>query len=104
MLRSQDMPITLERSGRASEKNDGERIVVVLVPVAHAASIENHRMVEERAIAIGCRRELVDEIGEHRYVILVDQREIVHVRFRVRVVRSAMEGAAVAALRVSRRA
>jgi len=57
--------------------------VIVLIPVAHCAAVKNHRVIEERAVAVGRRGKLLYEVREHLDVVLVDQREIIHVGFHV---------------------
>ena len=89
------MAVAFEFAAGAAEENDGQRVVVVLVAVTHAAAVENHRVIEQRSVAVLGGGELVDEVGEHGDVVLVDQGEVVHVRFVVGMVRGAVETAAV---------
>jgi len=86
VLRSNDMTVAFQRAAGAAEDNKRQWIVIVLIPVAHAASIKNHRMIQQGAVAVVCRSEFVDEVGQHGDVVFVDHREIVHVGLVVGVV------------------
>src|SRR6185369_1812695 len=41
LLRHLDVPVALELAGRAARQNDWQRVVVVLVAVAHAAAVHH---------------------------------------------------------------
>src|SRR5215468_12474565 len=96
------MAISLQLSRSAAEKHDGQGIVIVLIAVAHAAAVENHRMVEQIAVAVRRLRQFFDEVSEHLYVVFVDHRERIHIRLDISVMRSAVESAAIAAGGVAR--
>jgi hypothetical protein len=74
--------------------------VIVLVAVAHAAAVKDERVIEQRAVAVGRRLQLVEEVGQHLHVIAVDDREAIHLRARVGVMRRDVEALAHAALRI----
>src|SRR5580658_7673102 len=65
--------------------------VDMLIGVSHVAAIENQRMIQQRAVAVGCLCHAVDEVGEHLDVILVDLRELLDFLRIFAVMRSAME-------------
>ena len=50
----------------------GQRIVVVQVAVAHVAAVQDDRMIQQRAVAILRGRQLLDELGEHLRVVVLD--------------------------------
>jgi hypothetical protein len=62
VLRGNDVAVAFERSAGAADKDNRQRIMIVLVAVAHAAAVENHRVIKQGAVAIGRRGELVDEV------------------------------------------
>ena len=92
----------LQLARRAAGEDDRQRIEVVLVAVAQAAAVEHHRVIEQRAVAVGRRLQLLEEVAEHLHVIAVDHGELVHVLALVRVVRRVVEALAHAARRVDR--
>ena len=40
---------------RLAREHHGQRVVIVLIPVAHAAAVEHHGVIQKIPIAIGCR-------------------------------------------------
>ena len=50
-------------------------VVDVLIGVPHIAAIEHQRMIEQRAVAVRGLGQVVDEVGQHLHVILIDLRE-----------------------------
>ena len=48
---------------------------VVPVPVADRAAVHHHAVVQQRPVAVRCRLELVEEVGEERAVVGVDLRQ-----------------------------
>ena len=70
------LPERLHRAGAAAEDHRRQRVVRVVVGVAHAAAEEHHRMVEQRAFAVGRRPQLLDELREHRYEVRVHLGEV----------------------------
>src|SRR5688572_27917470 len=62
VLLEHEMPSPLQTPGRATRKDDGQRADVVMVAVAERAAIEHHRVIEQRAVAIGCLLQALDEI------------------------------------------
>ena len=69
---SDDVPIPLQLAAGAAQQNQRQRIVIMLISVAHAAAVKNHRMVQHRSVAFLDRRQLIDEIGKPRDMVLVD--------------------------------
>ena len=65
--------------------------MVVQVRVAHRRSIDNHRLIQHVAIALRDALQFVQEIRQHRDVILVDQVKIFHAFFRAAMMRRRME-------------
>ena len=70
-----DVPAALQLSRETADHDHRQRIVIVLVAVAHAASVQHDRVVEQIPIAVGRRLQLVDEVRQHLDVITVDQGE-----------------------------
>jgi hypothetical protein len=70
------MAIASELSRRSAGDEDRQRIVIVLVAVAHAAAVEHDRVIQQVAIAIRRRAQLFEEVPEHLHVITVDERAV----------------------------
>ena len=85
--------------GRAAGEHDRQRAEVVLVAVAQRAAVEHQRVIQQRAVAVRRLLQLLDEVGELRHVVGVQQREAIHVAAVVRVVRQVVERIADAGLR-----
>ena len=60
----------------ASSTGKGEK--VVLVTVAQAAAVEDHRVIEQRAVAVGCGAQLVEERRQQAHVVTVEHRVLIH--------------------------
>src|SRR5262249_12223889 len=69
-LRVADVPAAL--ASGASRYEHRQIRVIVLVAIAHAAAIQVQRVIEERAISVGCRFELLQEGGEQPDMERVD--------------------------------
>ena len=76
---------------RAADQDVRQRIVVVPVAVAHVRAVHEQRVIEQRAVAVGRRRELLDEVREALHVIRLDPHELVDALLVVRVVRQRVE-------------
>ena len=59
-------------AGAAAGDHDRQVGVVVHVRVAHAAAVQVERMVQQRAVAVRRRGQLLQEVAEQRDVVLVD--------------------------------
>ncbi len=68
-----------ELSGRSADQDVRHVVVQVLVGVAHVGPVEDQRVVEQSAVAIGRLLQLVDEVGQALHVILVDVRIVLDV-------------------------
>ena len=67
-----DMTAALVLSHRAADQHVTDILVAVQVRVAHVTGPQNQRMVEQVAIAIGCRFQLIQEVRQALDVIAVD--------------------------------
>src|SRR4029434_637838 len=75
------------RPAAAASQKDREVVVVVRIAVAQAGTVDDHAVVEQRAVALAHRLELVEEVGELPRVERVDLRELFDVRLVAEVVR-----------------
>ena len=66
------MTAALQLTRSAAGQEDRQRIVIVLVAVAQGAAIENQRMIEQRAVAVGRRLQLFEEVGQDIHVVAVE--------------------------------
>src|SRR5262245_44461887 len=76
---------------RVAEDRRRQRIVVVLVAVAHVAAEEDRRVIEHCAGALLRLRQTIDELGEHLGVITLDLHQLVLLRRLVAVMRQRVE-------------
>ena len=67
-----------------------QRIARVLIRIAHAAAVEDQRVIEQRAVAVGRRVQLLQELGEQLDVVGVDLGDLGDVLRVVAVVRDRM--------------
>ena len=72
------MPTMLEPQLRAAGEDEGQAGVAVAVPVSHAAAVERHRRVDERAVRVLHLLEAADEIAELRDVERIALQELPH--------------------------
>ena len=56
----------------AADDEVRQREVIVRVAVAHVAAVEQHRVVEQRAVAVGRVLQLLQELAELRDVVGLD--------------------------------
>ena len=63
-------------AGAATGHQDRQVVRVVLVRVPDRRPVEDHEMVQQRAIAVLRRPELQQEVGEELHVIRVDLRQL----------------------------
>src|SRR5437867_8808540 len=64
--------VPLEPARAAADQQDRQVVVRVLVPVAHAAAVEERRVIQEVAVAVGRRPEPLEEAGEELQMVRVD--------------------------------
>ena len=50
--------------GRAAGQHNRQRAEIVLVAVAERAAIQHQRVIEQRAVAVGRRLQLLEEVRE----------------------------------------
>jgi len=61
----------------ATEQDMRHIIVQMLVRITHVAAVQHQRVIQQAAVAVIGVLQLVDEVGQHLDVILVDLRELV---------------------------
>ena len=66
------VPPPLDRAAPFAGDEDREVVVVVAVAVADPAPVDDHRVVEDGAVPLADRAELVQEVGELLDVVEVD--------------------------------
>ena len=64
--------IALQPAGGAADQQDRQVVVRVQVAVAHAAAVEEHRVIEQVAVAVRGRLQLLEEDREQVEVVHVD--------------------------------
>ena len=72
MRRCHDVTVATQFAGSAARDYYGQRIVIVLIAVAHAAAIENEGVIQQRAVAVRRGPELLEKIGQKLGVVAVD--------------------------------
>src|SRR5690606_14018931 len=87
-------------STRVPREEERAALVVVHVRVAHRRPVDDERVVEQRALAVGRLPELLEEVRQDADVIPVDAWKRLHAVFALAVVRGRMEAGGDAALRV----
>src|SRR5262249_3793469 len=75
LRRIRDVAVALHASVQPSDEHVRDVVVHVLVRVAHVAAVEHERMIEQRAVAVLCLRETIDQVRQHLHVVLVDLRQ-----------------------------
>src|SRR5690606_30497398 len=78
VIRVLQVPPALHPAGRPAHDQVRQREVVVRVAVAHVAAVEQHAVVEQRAVAVGGVPHLLDELGEHADVERLDADVLLH--------------------------
>src|SRR6187549_2484877 len=66
----------LEAAGGVSEQDQGAPPVVVQVRVPHGRPVQDHGVLEQVALAVRSRLQLVQEVRKHADVVLVDLGEV----------------------------
>ena len=85
------MPVAFELPVRAADENVRHVEVQMLIRVAHVGAIHDQRVIEQRALAVGNRLELLGEVRERRHVIAIDVGVALHLHGIVLMVRRAVE-------------
>ena len=67
-----DVPAAPHLAGRTAGDEDRQVRVIMKVGIAHPAAVEVERVVQERAVPLGCGLQLREELGEQRHMELVD--------------------------------
>ena len=70
--REREVTTALERTAGAARDQARQVHVVVDVAVAQAAAVENHRVIEQRAVAVVRVAHSLQEVAEQLDVVLVD--------------------------------
>jgi hypothetical protein len=70
----------MERTAAATCHDDGKIMVLVLIAVREPAAVHDHRIVEQCAVAVSDRLELLEQVDELLDVILVDLRDLLDLR------------------------
>src|SRR5262249_20053172 len=94
-----EMTIAFELTVRAADEKMRHVVVHVLVRVPHVGAVEHERRIEQRAVPVGDRLELLGEVAERRDVIPVDIGVAADLHRILLVVRGAVEAGAGAAVR-----
>ena len=78
------------RTATAASEENGQVVVVVAVTVAVTRTVDDHRVVEERAVAFLDRLQAVEEVSQLRGVENIDVLDLRHLRRVVAVVGKAV--------------
>ena len=81
------MPVGFDLQVFPTDHNHGNVVVVVDVGVAHAAAIEDDRVIEQTTVAVRNRLQLLQEVGHRLDVIRIQLRVRLHLLGIVAVVR-----------------
>ena len=72
------MTFSLESVLRPSDEDDRHTVVIVRITVTHTATVEHHGAIEQRAVPIRNRLQLVEVVGNGIDVIGIQLREVLH--------------------------
>jgi len=67
----------LDLAPAAAQQHDGQVMVRVRIRVAEAAAVDDHGMIEQVAVAVGCRFQLVQPVGEGLDQVGVDLGDVI---------------------------
>src|SRR5262245_59832033 len=70
------LKMTIAATGAAAHCHHRKRTGSVDVGIAHAAAIDDQRVIEQRPVTVGCRAQLLEELREQLRVIRVDLRNL----------------------------
>src|ERR1043166_8676638 len=87
VIRIPQMPSTLDAPVRRAHHEVREREVIVRVAVAHVAAVQDHRVVEQRAVAVGRVLQPIEEMLEEPDVVGLDLHVLFHLLGAVLMVR-----------------
>ena len=99
-VRRLDVQVAGETILGLAEQHERAATMIVHVRVAHRRPVNDHRLIEHVALAFLDTLELVEEVRQHRHVILVEQLEVAHPLLAAAMVRRRMEALVGAALRI----
>src|SRR3954466_10087434 len=68
-----EVQVAGELAVRATEQNERAASMVVKVIISAGRSVHDERFIKQRMLALGDALQLVEEVGKHADVILVDQ-------------------------------
>ena len=83
VLLAPNMKIPLDRSPGVAGDDRRNPFVTVHIGIAHGASIENQRIIEQVAVAIAGALQLLEEIRQEAHMIPIDLRQIGNQRWHV---------------------
>ena len=86
-LRQPDVPVAPQRPGPGAGHDDRQVERVVRVAVAHAGPVDDHRLIEQRPVAVRRRPQLLQEAPEDLHVERVDLGQLDQLLLAVAVVR-----------------
>ena len=75
-----DVPSAAQRARAAARQQDRQAARRVQVAVGHARAVDDHHVVEQRAVAVRRVAQLVEVVGEQRRVMDVDLRQVRQLR------------------------
>src|SRR5262245_2535039 len=67
-----EVPVPFELSVGAADENMRDVVVLVLIRIPHVGAVHDQGVVEQRAVAVRRRLQLLGEVGERRNVVAVD--------------------------------
>ncbi len=71
-----DVPSRFQLAVATTQNNHWQVFVTMAVSVAETAAVDNHAMIEKRAIAFLNRLQLLNEVGELLQMVAVDFRDL----------------------------
>ena len=95
------MQAALQRAAGAAGHEERHPLVVVQVGVAHRRSVDQQRVVQQRAVAVRRVLQLLEQVRHQADVIGVERREVEDLLLLAAVVRRVVERALEAALRIA---
>ena len=90
VLGAHDVLAALQLAAAAADHDVRQRVVIVRVAVAHVAAVEQHRVIQQRAVAVLRRVELRQELAEQADVERLNARQHLELLGLVLVVRDRM--------------
>src|SRR5437899_8415334 len=78
-----NMPTALQAGCSATRDQDRKVFMIVKAGITHATAVQVHRVIEERAVAIGSGLHSLEEVGKQRNMERIDLR---YLRYLFRIV------------------